>query len=284
MTIQELLLVTTEILSDCETAVFNAVCLIEDFIDLPRGSVNEHKDMVVEQQRKNAVLQAAKQRAKGYPLQYLLGNWDFLNLNLYVGEGVLIPRPETELLCETVADRISRFPQKDRPVRVWDLCAGSGCVGLGISSLATTHALQVTEVELSDQAMVFLQKNIQQYPQFNVTAVKANVLTDSNRFDDGVDVIVSNPPYIKTRDLKGLQCEVQYEPELALNGDCDGLKFYRAIATQWIPKLRSGGFVAVEIGFDQGDEVSSIFNTAGLHHIQCVQDYAGLDRVVIGYK
>ena len=284
MTIQELLLVTTEILSDCETAVFDAVCLIEDFIDLPRGSVNEHKDMVVEKQRKNAVLQAAKQRAKGYPLQYLLGNWDFLNLNLHVGEGVLIPRPETELLCETVADRISRFPQKDRPVRVWDLCAGSGCVGLGISSLVTTHALQVTAVELSDQAMIFLQKNIQQYPQFNVTAVKANVLTDSNRFVDGVDVIVSNPPYIKTRDLKGLQREVQCEPELALNGDCDGLKFYRAIATQWIPKLRSGGFVAVEIGFDQGDEVSSIFNTAGLHHIQCVQDYAGLDRVVIGYK
>ena len=285
MTVQKLLSEVITILENCENCCFDAHCLVEDLAKIPRGTAKTtHKDMLISSKTKDAVLQAAKRRADGYPLQYLLGNWDFLDLTLAVGEGVLIPRPETELLCETVAEAIARFPKRDEPVQLWDLCAGSGCIGLGISSLVSAHRLSVTEVELSDQAFHFLERNIQSHPQFNVRAVKADILADFDRFADGVDVIVSNPPYIKTGDLNNLQREVQYEPSMALDGSEDGLQFYRVIAEQWVPKLRDNGFVAVEIGIDQAQAVQELFEAANLHHINCINDYSDIPRIVIGYK
>lgn len=260
----------------CEDAAFDARCLLEDFGGLPRGQAADDTPLTVEQA---SVLDAAlAQRAAGRPLQYILGEWAFLTLTLKVGEGVLIPRPDTELLCEVAAGHLRG---KAAP-RVLDLCAGSGCVGLGVASLHPDAV--VTEVELSDAALPYLRKNVAHYPQYAVTVRQADVLTDYAAFDGPYDVILSNPPYIPTADLPTLQKEVQREPQMALDGDADGLKFYRTIAEHWCEKLADDGFVAVEVGIGQAEDVAALFAAQGLENTAIFNDLAGIPRVVLARK
>ena len=260
----------------CEDAAFDARCLLEDFGGLPRG--RQAGDRPLSSAAESALTQALEQRADGRPLQYIVGEWDFLSLTLKVGEGVLIPRADTECLCELAA---ARLRDVSRP-RVLDLCAGSGCVGLGVASLCP--ATTVTAVELSDEALPYLRENIARYPAYTVTARQGNVLTDWVDFEEGYDAILSNPPYIPTADLAGLMREVQHEPMLALDGDEDGLRFYRVIAAAWSRKLRHGGFCAVEVGFDQAAKVATLFREAGLREVEIHRDLAGVERVVCGVR
>ena len=154
-------------------------------------------------------------------------------------------------------------------------------MGLGLCSLLPTAL--VTEVELSDDAMVYLERNVKRYFSFGVQIVKDDVLSPQKSYAP-VDAILSNPPYIPTADLSGLMREVQHEPTMALDGDVDGLKFYRAIAEQWMPLLKVGGLLAVEVGIDQAQDVKAIFETAGLRDVEIHRDLGGIDRVVCGYK
>ncbi len=259
-----------------EDAAFEVRCLLEDIGGMPRGGVPS--ETAVPSQAEAAVRAAAAERMCGRPLQYILGEWDFLSLTLCVGEGVLIPRADTEILCEAAAAALKAVPAP----RVLDLCAGSGCVGLGVASLLPRCT--VTAIEVSDAAFAFLEKNIARYPQYTVKAVKADILTDHTAFDGAYDAILSNPPYIPAADIAGLMREVQNEPRLALDGGADGLTFYRAILAHWVPKLQAGGLCAVEIGFDQGDAVNRLFGEAGLVGCRVIKDYGGNDRVVLGYR
>ncbi len=258
----------------CEDAAFDARCLLEDIGGMPRGQAPDDTPLSAEEQERLSL--ALNKRREGYPLQYLLGEWEFLTLTLSVGEGVLIPRPDTEVLCEEAARRLGKAPQ------VLDLCAGSGCVGLGVASLRPDAV--VTVVELSDKALPYLRDNIARYPSLQVTAVQGDVLSDAARFPDGYDAILSNPPYIPTGDLAGLQREVHHEPTMALDGDVDGLRFYRVIADVWSRKLRSGGLCAVEVGIGQAPAVAALFTAAGLTDVQSVRDLAGVERVVLGVR
>lgn len=260
----------------CETPAFDAMCLLEDIGEIGRGQVPSAHERSMLPAREKAVLNAAKRRAAGEPLQYLLGTWDFLDLTLEVGEGVLIPRPETELLCQLAAEYLQALPHKN----VYDLCAGSGCVGLGIASRCPS--VSVTALELSEKAFSYLQRNIARYPAYHVTAVQADVLVEYDRFKGPMDAIVSNPPYIPTADLDTLQREVQREPRMALDGAEDGYRFYRAIAEQWLPKLSPDGFVAVEVGIGQAQTVAELFRQHGMTHTTVHPDFSGIDRVVIG--
>ncbi len=262
----------------CETPAFDALCLLEDIGEIGRGLVPLSAEKPFPAERVPKVLEAAKRRADGEPLQYILGTWDFLNLTLSVGEGVLIPRPETELLCEVAAEYLRDMPHK----HVWDLCAGSGCVGLGIASLEPKAT--ITALELSDQAFPYLTDNIARYPDLSVKAVRADVTADYNCFDGPIDAIVSNPPYIPTADLDTLQREVQHEPRMALDGENDGYRFYRVIAERWVPKLSTHGFVAVEVGIGQAATVASLFEQVGMRCTKIYQDFAGIDRVVIAKR
>lgn len=260
----------------CEDAAFDARCLLEDLGGLPRGHAADETPLTEQQ---ITVLDAAlARRAAGHPLQYILGEWEFLTLTLKVGEGVLIPRPDTELLCEVAA---AHLQGKTAP-RVLDLCAGSGCVGLGLASLHPDA--QVTEVELSDAALDYLKQNVSRYPQYAVAVRQGDVLSDFAAFDGLYDAILSNPPYIPTADLPALQREVQHEPRMALDGDADGLKFYRIIAEHWCGKLTPDGFCAVEVGFDQADDVAALFIAAGLENTAIYPDLAGIPRVVLARK
>lgn len=263
----------------CDTPEFDAACLISDIGGLAPQGVPKCDGRHVPPQSAEAVLAAAAERADGRPLQYILGQWDFLDLTLSVGEGVLIPRADTERLCEVAAAWLSKH---DVGEEIADLCAGSGCVGLGTARLCR-RPLHVTAVELSDKAFGYLQKNIARYPQYRVSAVQADVLRDAAKFSKFA-AILSNPPYIPTGDIPALMREVHHEPAMALDGSNDGLAFYRAIAAEWMPHLVSGGLCAVEIGFDQAAEVSAIFEQAGLVGVRVFKDYADLPRVVIGEK
>lgn len=258
----------------CDDARFEAQCLLEDIGGLPRGGVLEK--YVLSKPAERALEQALQEREAGRPLQYILGAWGFLSLTLSVGEGVLIPRPETELLCETA---VRLLGDRTAP-RVLDLCAGSGCVGLGVASLKPDA--QVTAVELSNEALSYLRRNCAAYPQYAVTVKPGDVLAGIPEEEEGYDAILSNPPYIPTSDLSGLQREVQCEPKIALDGQADGLAFYRAICRLWLPRVKPGGFAAVEVGFNQAQSVANLFTEVGLSQVTVETDYAGIGRVVWG--
>ena len=260
----------------CEDCAFDARCLLEDLGGMPRGGAADDTPLTGPQTE--TLDTALAQRIAGRPLQYILGQWDFLTLTLQVGEGVLIPRPDTELLCETAARRLQG---KSAP-RVLDLCAGTGCVGLGVASLIPGAA--VTAVELSGDALPYLQENVRRYPALDVTVRQGDVLADWDAYPAGWDAILSNPPYIPTGDLPGLQREVRHEPTMALDGSADGLRFYRVIAEHWCRKLAPGGFCAVEVGIGQAADVAALFAAAGLANTEIYPDLAGIPRVVLGRK
>ena len=260
----------------CEDAAFDARCLLEDWGGLPRGTAAD--DTPLTDAQVTRLETALAERETGRPLQYILGEWEFLTLTLKVGEGVLIPRPDTELLCEAAAQRLNGHAAP----RVLDLCAGSGCVGLGVASLKPDAT--VTAVELSEEAWPYLVENIRRYPAYNVTPQRGNVLTDFGAFAGGYDAILSNPPYIPTADLPTLQREVQQEPKMALDGSADGLQFYRMIAEHWCGKLTENGFCAVEVGIGQAADVAALFAAAGLANTEILRDLGGVERVVIARK
>lgn len=260
-----------------DSPAFDAVCLIELVFGVNRGDLlvrgQEEADAAGEEQFE-ALLRRREARE---PLQYLLGAWEFMDMSLKTGPGVLCPREETELLCQTVAGYL-----KDTPCRGLDLCAGTGAVALGIARLCPKAEIQA--VELSDQAAGYLRQNVETFGDGRVQVMMGDVLSPefAARFADGsLDFIASNPPYIASGELPGLQEEVQKEPSLALDGGEDGLVFYRAIAKLWAPKLRTGGVLAVEIGEEQAEAVSALFAEAGIA-CRTEQDFNGLDRVIHG--
>ena len=264
----------------CDSPAFEADCLLEDIGGLPHLQRALYMNEIVPELIRQEVETAVRQRINGRPLQYILKMWNFLSLSLHVGEGVLIPRPETELLCEWGADWLKKN-KLSAPV-VWDLCAGTGCVGLGLRTLYPEA--RVTVVEYSEAACYYLRHNCTDYKELGVRMLRADITQDVPELKRKADLILCNPPYIPTADLAGLMTEVQYEPVMALDGSEDGLKFYRVLAERWVPRLKSGGMMAVEIGIDQTEPVVALFKQAGLQNIQVLQDYSGIDRVVSGEK
>lgn len=225
-----------------------------------------------------AYLSLAGERAGGRPLQYLVGEWPFLGLELKVGEGVLIPREETELLVRTVVRLLAGTPAP----RVADLCSGSGAVALGIVSLLP--GARVAAVEKYGAAFRYLVENIRR-TGLTVEPVRLDVLDSAAAGGfSGLDCIASNPPYVKSGELPLLQREIQMEPAEALDGGADGLRFYRAIARSWVPALRPGGVLAVEVGDGQAAAVSSIFEAAGMESVKAEEDFNGILRVVSGRR
>ena len=258
---------------------FEAVCLTQHCFGMDRAAVLTHGDRVPEARAEAEFRAAFSRRITGEPLQYILGEWDFMALTLHCGPGVLIPRDDTAVLVEAAAKRLAGVSAP----RGLDLCAGTGAVGL---MLAMETGAEVAAVEKFDAAFGYLRENLARYPQLAVEAVQGDVLAPAfaASVPGGFDFIVSNPPYIETGELPDLQREVQREPRTALDGGADGLVFYRAVCALWAEKLRSGGVLAVEIGETQGRAVSDLFEAAGLTDIRIHKDTAGLDRAVSGVR
>lgn len=259
----------------CDSPAFDACCLLEALASLPRGHRPDEREL--EEETWSALQSAARRRAGGEPLQYILGEWDFLNLTLAVGEGALIPRSETELLCETAAKYLGAGFSGD----FLDLCAGTGCVGLGVCSLLP--ACRGIAVEFSDAALPYLRENLRRYPSFHIQAVRDNVLEPRRPYPIS-DAVLCNPPYIPSAELPRLQDEVRREPREALDGGEDGLLFYRALADTWVSFLKPGGLMAAEIGYGQRSAVADLFRAHGLRDITAFSDASGIPRVVCAVK
>ncbi len=259
-----------------ESPAFDAGCLFEKAFGLDRQKRILQSSREADAQKAQAYFSMARERAAGRPLQYILGEWPFLNFTLKVGEGVLIPREETELLVRTAAEMLKSV----RKPKIADLCSGTGAVALGLAEFLP--GAEVTAVEKYPQAMRFLRKNIEETKISGVTALEADVLSSAAAENiSSLDGIVSNPPYVCQKEISGLQEEVRREPCEALDGGEDGLLFYRAIAKIWLPKLKPGGIAAVEIGEEQEQAVAELFNEM-LTNLRVLQDFSGLDRVVCG--
>lgn len=219
-------------------------------------------------------------RIEGEPLQYILGQWSFLDDTFFVGPGVLIPRPETEelvLQCETL------LKGRHAPVII-DLCAGSGCIGLSLQKMLPQA--QVYLVEYSDDALCYLQKNAAHLGlDHKVQILWGDVLRGAGAFPGlpQADLIVSNPPYIRADEIACLQHEVQREPRMALDGGEDGLTFYRCFASEWNSKLKEDGCFAFECGEGQGSRITSLFEDVGFHST-ITYDFNGFDRFVIASR
>ena len=215
-----------------------------------------------------------ERRLSGEPLQYILGEWDFYGLPFLVGEGVLIPRQDTEALAYLCITFLEGRSER----KTLDLCAGSGCIGIALALLADA---EVTLVERSEQAFGYLRENIALH-RVSAEAVLGDAL-DENTVNGEYDLIVSNPPYLTESDMRSLQREVEFEPKEALYGGADGLDFYRSILGIYPKKLKRGGMIAVEIGMGQENAVSEIFRENGIEP-RLEKDMGGIYRVVRGVK
>lgn len=283
MTYRQLYLAARKQLSQAgvDSPGVDAGLLAEKYFGLDRTGLALRWEEAPSPQQEAAFLLAVKERRERRPLQYILGEWEFLGLSLSVGEGVLCPREDTAVLVETLAQGLEGTPAP----RGLDLCAGTGAVGLGLVSLVP--GLSVQCVELSEKALPYLEENIRRHGRGRASALAGDMLSPelARGFAPGsLDFLASNPPYIETGELASLQPEVRREPSLALDGGADGLVFYRAIASLWLPLVKPGGLAAVEIGESQGQAVSQIFQQAGLTDVETVKDWAGLDRVVWGRR
>ena len=215
-----------------------------------------------------------KRRCNHEPLQYIIGMWGFHRFSFKVGEGVLIPRPETEILVDFAVEKI----QKHKYKTVFDLCCGSGCIGLSIAKLC--RDVKVYCVDISDKALEYTRLNKELLDVDNVTVVKSDIRESAGFIGlPRPDIILSNPPYICTDEIKELQPEIAFEPSLALDGGIDGLSFYRSLSEIWYPFINRGGYHAMECGEDKATDILSLF-IGKADKGKIIKDASGIDRVV----
>ena len=234
--------------------------------------------VLVESFSGEALSEAVEKRCGGYPLQYMLGEWDFYRETYEVSEDCLIPRADTELLVEKA---IAMLPSG---ARVLDLCTGSGCVA--ISTLCARSDITAVGVDLFDGTLALAKRNAERNGVADrFVAMCADVLQEPPKElkRGSFSAIVSNPPYIRADVMSTLQKEVQYEPKAALCGGEDGLDFYRSILDQWMCLLAKDGFVLFEIGYDQGEALIELGQKKGMT-VNVFSDLCGNDRVVLIQK
>lgn len=214
------------------------------------------------------------ERATRKPLQHITGVQEFFGLEFMVNENVLIPRQDTEILVEEAIRIIKEFDYK-----VLDMCTGSGCIAITIGK--NCKNVIVTGVDISSEALKVSKINKERNSADNVNFLQSNLFENIN---DKYNIIVSNPPYIESDVIDTLMKEVKdFEPRLALDGEADGLKFYREITKQSLEYILPGGYLLYEIGHNQGEAVSSIMKENGYTSVKVIKDLAGLDRVVVGH-
>ena len=251
---------------EAENKALNAVCCIAG---IKLGEYQSYKDDFVNMKRLADFLWRLK---TGEPLQYVMGKWDFYESEFFVGEGVLIPRPETEELTELVIDYAKSL---EKPV-IFDLCSGSGCIGISVAKKLSNAFVYC--IEKSKDAYKYLERNAKDVA--NVECILGDI---NNEFDlPSADIIVSNPPYIKSGDMKTLQKEVKKEPSMALDGGDDGLDFYRIINDKWKKYLKDNGRLFLEIGEDEGESIKDALSA--FSNITVKKDLSGNDRMVVADK
>lgn len=220
-------------------------------------------------------------RAQGIPLQYILGETEFFGLKFKVDIRVLIPRPETEILVETVIKQ-SSVASHQSPVEILELGTGSGCIAVSLAKFLPQA--KITAVDISSDALSAAKENaLLNRIEERINFVQSNLFSSPELSGRSYGLIVSNPPYIPAEDIKGLQREISYEPRIALDGGSDGLDFFRRIIAGAPQFLKNDGLLIVEMGYNQLFEIKNIFDKTGnFEIIEVVKDYNNIDRVITG--
>ena len=222
----------------------------------------------------------AERRAGREPLQYLLGEWDFLDFTLKVGRGVLCPRADSEVVCETA---IELLKDSEAPV-VYDLCAGHLGTGHSAGNAQTQAAGTGAQVGAND-AWPYLTANVAALGGKATQAERGDVMNYYTQIEpESADLIISNPPYLTAREMQNLMPETAREPAMALDGGADGLDFYRVLVRQYYDAVRPGGWLVLEIGYAQAEAVLDLGKAAGWQAGTCRKDAGGNDRVVFFRK
>lgn len=237
--------------------------------------LNADEDIKKENEIK--IKELIKKRKKGIPLQYIIGTQEFMGLNFIVTENVLIPRQDTEILIEEI---ISRFKNQSN-LKILDIGTGSGAISISLAKfLKNAH---IISIDISEEALIVAKNNAKKNKVADQITFIESDLFENLKTDESFDIIVSNPPYIPSKDILDLQKEVKnYEPMLALDGGEDGLDYYREITKKSVRFLKKEGLLAYEIGYDQGVDVSEMLKK-DFHHIEIIKDLQKHDRVVLGY-
>lgn len=257
-------------------AALDARLLLEYVCKTDRNTLLAHGDREVTGEEQEQYLETIARRAAHVPLQHITGEQEFMGLTFAVNNKVLVPRQDTEVLVEEVMRNLHDG------MRILDMCTGSGCILLSL--LQYSNDCTGVGVDLSTDALAVARGNYerirQQKPEMEASFLESDLFT---KVEGRYDIIVSNPPYIRSDVIPNLMPEVRdHEPMMALDGTEDGLFFYREITKKAKDYLNRGGMLYYEIGCDQAEEVCAIMETEGFREIEVVKDFAGLDRVVYG--
>ncbi len=261
--------------------ILEATLLLGKVLNVDKVYIYTHGDEEVPDFIAEKYLEMIDRRKEGYPVQYIINEKEFMGLDFYVEEGVLIPRPDTEILVEYVLDYIDRV-HGNEDIDVLDIGVGSGAIGISIAYYRKNA--NVCGVDISDKALKVSNINKERFNLNNVTLIKSNLFENIDR-NKKFHIIASNPPYIPKDDIEALLEEVRdYEPRTALEGGLDGLDFYRRIIPESKHHLHEKGLLIFEIGYNQNNNVRDMMEREGFINIETLKDLQGLDRVVLGIK
>ena len=253
---------------------FDTIYLFEHVLSMNRTQLSINGDKELSESDFSTLLTLADRRISGEPVQYIIGFWEFMGRKFYVGEGVLIPRDDTEVLVRACLELL----KGKENLNIIDLCSGSGIIAVTLKK-AFENAT-VSAVEKSETAFGYLTKNCEEN-NVQINAVCDDLFLCADDYDNNsFDLLVSNPPYIIRDEIKTLQKEVQFEPKLALDGGEDGYDFYKGIIKLWSRKLRKGGYIAFEIGEGQFKYISKLLLENGFTDVKGYLDLGNTVRAM----
>jgi len=267
-----------------EAPVIDAGALLCDILKKDKAYIYAFGEQEISKEQSEVFIQNIKKRISGTPLQYLTGHQEFMSLDFLVSEDVLIPRQDTEILVEKAIESANMIGNNH--IRILDIGTGSGCIAISLAYYISN--CQVYALDVSSKALMIAKNNAQK----NGVSSKIKFFEDNIYsmdlkncyFGEGFDIVVSNPPYIPTEEIKNLQVEVRgYEPMSALDGGVDGLDFYKFIVNIGKEILKSNGMLMFEVGYNQAQDVARLMKEK-YSEIQIVKDLSGIDRVVTAKK
>lgn len=252
--------------------------LLSSILNKPKEYIMIHEDDELEEKEEKEFFLKLEKLKNNEPIQYIINSQEFMGLDFFVDNNVLIPQPDTEILVQEVINIANKYNQK---LDILDLCTGSGAIVVSLAKKIKNCNFWASDI--SKDALKIAKKNASNNGVI-VSFIESDLFENFSKFDK-FDIIASNPPYIKTDVIKMLSEEVKKEPKIALDGGKDGLFFYRKIIKEAKKYLKNGGILALEIGYDQKDEVEKLFKENEYIEIYSKKDFAQNDRVVVGkYK
>lgn len=263
--------------------ISESIIILSYLQNVDKSYIYTHGNEEVNREIVDKFLDFIEKRKEGWPLSYILKEKEFYGLNFYIEEGVLVPRPDTEILVEWIINKVNE-EFKNEYLDIVELGTGSGCIALTLAYYLEN--IKIFAVDIDDKALKVAKINRDKFKLNNkVKFYKGDLFNGIKtlQLEGKVDIIVSNPPYIPTEDISKLQIEVRkHEPKNALDGGESGFSYYEKIVPDSKEYLKREGILAVEIGYNQGIYVKRLFNENGFKDIYIIKDFQGLDRVVVG--